>query len=96
MRSYFLQNVYVPGNALGMERKLAEVARPYVDHVLSENAMSDLAEKIDNEQAKILSENKRLRAVDIRLELDSQYLNRFTVGNVTISFREVQGTLYSI
>jgi len=96
MRHYFISNVYVPANALGMERKLAEVAKPYEDHVLSENAMSDLAEKIDNEQAKILSENKRLRPVDIHLELNNSYLNRFTVGNVTISFREVQGTFYSI
>ena len=93
MRSYFLQNVYVPGNALGMERQLADVVRPFVNHVLGEDAMKQLAERVQARQQEILSENKRLREVHVSLELNGEnyWPFRFTIGNVNVSVRKVEG-----
>ena len=93
MRSYFLQDVYVPGNALGMERQLADVVRPFVNHVLGEDAMKQLAERVQARQQEILSENKRLREVHVSLELNGEnyWPFRFTIGNVNVSVRKVEG-----
>lgn len=93
MKRFFLQDVYVPGNALGMERQLADVVRPFVNHVLGEDAMRQLADKVKARQQEILSESKRLREVHVSLELNgaNYWPFRFTIGNVNVSLRKVEG-----
>ena len=93
---FFITEVYVPSGSRTIEHQLADHVRPYIDHVLSESALARLAQDVTDYQNDIVKENRRLRPVDIRLDLDSGggYLPYFFhMGQVSVSLRYVKGEL---
>lgn len=93
---FFITEVYVPSGSRTIEHQLADHVRPYIDHVLSESALTRLAQDVTDYQNNIVKENRRLRPVDIRLDLDSGggYLPYFFyMGQVSVSLRYVKGEL---
>lgn len=93
---YFITEVYVPSGSRTIEHQLADHVRPYIDHVLSESALTRLAQDVTNYQQELCKENRRLRPVDIRLDLDNAggYLPYFFhLGQVSVSLRYIKGEL---
>ena len=97
---FFITEIYVPAGCRTMEHNLAKVAEPYVDHVLSYDAMLRLADMIAREQVSILAENKRLTPVEISVDLDGDTYSTpghvwrfFNIGQVSIHFRLVKGEI---
>lgn len=92
---YFITDVYIPSGCRTLEHNLAKVAEPYVDHILSAEAMRRLAELIIAEQDKLCAANKRLKPVDVSLDLDGGDFRWrfFHIGQVSVSFRYVMGEL---
>lgn len=97
---FFITDVYIPSGCRTMEQNLAKVAQPYVDHILSYDAMLRLADIIAQEQEAYLAENKRLKPVQISIDLDGKTYARtgqvwryFNVGQVSIHFRHIKGEI---
>lgn len=97
---FFITEVYIPAGCRTMEHNLAKVAEPYVDHVLSYDAMLRLSDMIAREQVSILAENKRLKPVEISIDLDGDTYSTpghvwryFNIGQVSIHFRIVKGEI---
>lgn len=95
---FFITDVYLPAGCRTMEHNLAKVAEPYVDHILSYDAMLRLADKVAEEQTAILKENKRLKPVAISVDLDGETYSipgeawrYFRIGQVSVHFRLVKG-----
>ncbi len=95
---FFITDVYIPTGCRTMEHNLAKVAEPYVDHILSYDAMLRLADKVAEEQTAILKENKRLKPVAISVDLDGETYSipgeawrYFRIGQVSVHFRLVKG-----
>ena len=83
-----------------METNLAAVPRKYVDHILSYDAMLRLADEVAQTQAQLLNENRRLKPVDISIDLDGKTEYRHTpayryfyIGQVSVHFRHVKGEI---
>ena len=97
---FFITDVYIPAGCRTMEHNLAKLAEPYIDHILSYDAMLRLADKVAQEQTAILKENKRLKPVDISVDLDGDYYSLpgkawrfFRIGQVSVQFRLVKGEI---
>ena len=92
---FFITDVYIPSGCRTLEHNLAKVAEPYVDHILSAEAMRRLAELIIAEQDKLCAASKRIKPVAIDMDLDGgDYRWRFfRIGQVSVSFRHVKGEL---
>lgn len=97
---YFITEVYVPSGCRTMETNLAAVPRRYVDHILSYDAMLRLADEVAQTQAQLLNENRRLKPVDISIDLDGQTdrsrlacYRHFYIGQVSVHFRHVKGEI---
>ena len=97
---FFITEVYEPSGTRTLERSLAAVAKKYIDCILSYDAMLRLAEEIAKEEDRILRENKRLKPVDIRIDLDGDgvdyggYSYRyFHIGQASVHFRLVKGEI---
>lgn len=92
---FFITDVYIPAGCRTMEHNLAKVVEPYIDHIMSEEAMRRLADKVVEEQNNLCAANKRIKPVTIEMDLDGgDYRWRFfRIGQVSISFRYVKGEL---
>ena len=96
---YFIIDVNVPAGSRTMEHKLADLVRPYIDFVLSKDAMERLRDSLIDTQEQILEENRRLSPVRIELDLpesegdDSRHWSHFYIGQVYVTFRKVAGEL---
>lgn len=96
---FFITDVYIPSGCRTMEQNLAKVAEPYVDHILSYDAMLRLADIIAQEQEAHLAENKRLKPVQISIDLDGETYKHspayryFHIGQVSVQFRFVKGEI---
>lgn len=92
---YFITEVYIPSGSRTIEHQLAAVARKYVDHILSHAAMLRLAEEIKAEMDSICAANKRIKPVEITVNLDgNDYGFRwFCAGQVSVNFRLVKEEL---
>jgi hypothetical protein len=93
---FFIIEVYEPSGTRTLEKNLAAVARRYVDCILSYDAMLRLAEEIKTEQDHLLRENKRLKPVDIRIDLEGSTdwpLLYFYIGQASVHFRLVKGEI---
>ena len=97
---FFITEVYSPSGCRTMEQILAKVAQPYVDHILSYDAMLRLADEIAQTQAQLLTENRRLKPVEISVDLDGETYSTpghvwryFNIGQVSIHFRHIKGEI---
>ena len=92
---YFITEVYIPSGSRTIEHQLAAVAQKYVDHILSYAAMLRLAEEINAEMESICAANKRIKPVEITVDLDGDdYGFRwFRAGQVSVNFQLVKGEL---
>ena len=94
---YFITEVYTPAGCRTLERQLAQYARSYEDHILSEGAMLRLADELKAEQERIRTTNKRLLPLRIDYNFDGDgygYRYRwFHMGQVSIHFRLVAGEI---
>lgn len=94
-KRYFITEVYIPSGSRTIEHQLAAVARKYVDHVLSYDAMLRLADEVVREQERLCAANKRIRPVDVSINLDgdSYGFRRFHIGQVYVGFRYILGEI---
>ena len=96
---FFITEVYIPSGCRTMEHNLAAVPRKYVDHILSYDAMLRLADEVAQTQAQLLNENRRLKPVDISIDLDGETYKHspayryFHIGQVSVNFRYVKGEI---
>lgn len=97
---FFITEVYIPSGCRTMEHNLAAVPRKYVDHILSYDAMLRLADEVAQTQAQLLNENRRLKPVDISINLDGDTdrshlaaYRYFHIGQVSVNFRYVKGEI---
>ena len=92
---FFITGVYLPSGCRTLEQNLAAVVRPYVDHVLSYDAMLRLADLVRKEHDTLVAQNKRLRPVSIGVDLDGGSYNYryFHIGQVSVQFRPVKGEI---
>lgn len=92
---YFITEVYTPAGCRTLERQLAQFARSYEDHILSEGAMLRLADDIKAEQKSICATNKRLQPlrIDYNFDGDDYGYRWFHAGQVSIHFRQVKGEI---
>lgn len=97
---FFITEVYEPSGTRTLERNLAAVARRYVDCIMSYDAMLRLSQEIIAEQEHLLAENRRLKPVEVRIDLEGDGTDYhgctyryFSIGQVSVHFRLVKGEI---
>jgi len=93
---FFITDVYAPAGTRTLERNLADLVRPYINHILSYDAMLRLAKSVCDEEVKLVSMNKRLKEVPISIDLEGDTYNGwkyFHIGQVSVQFRLVKGEI---
>lgn len=92
---YFITEVYTPAGCRTLERQLAQFARRYENHILSEGAMQRLADELQAEQVRLHALSRRLSPVtiDFNLNGDDYGYRWFHMGQASIHFRLVAGEI---
>lgn len=94
---FFIYEVVIPSGTRTLEKDLADVVTPYVDHILSAGAMERLMAAVGARQSQLVSMNKRLRPVYLEMDLDGDALDfgykYFHIGQVSVRFRLVKGEI---
>lgn len=94
MKRYFVTSVYRPCGAKKMEDALYDIAkRNYENTIIHEDRLPAIAASLETDQQEILSQNRRLQPVEIKLWPVDHYIGdghrTITMGHVHIQMQEV-------
>ena len=76
-----------------MEDSLGKILRGLTNCIIDRDGLLSVADRLAKRQEEFFAENKRLKKVQIRLEIDDKgfHSDRFTVGSVYVTFRRIAG-----
>lgn len=95
-QKFFILDVIIPCCSTKMEDSLGKILRGLTNCVIDRDGLLSVADRLAKRQEEIFAENKRLKKVPIRLEIDDKgfggfHSDRFTVGSVYVTFRRIVG-----
>lgn len=95
-QKFFILDVIIPCCSTKMEDRLGAILKEYTNCVIDRDGLLAVADRLAKRQEEFYAENKRLKQVPIRLEIDDKgfggfHSDRFTVGSVYVTFRRIAG-----